>query len=524
MLSELRAPPRFDIYGRQIPSASPVPIDPTFKMPLGWSLNPSEKTQTGLLEERRLERIPHPSYDLDKDGKVGGADLIISKLFDKDKDGMLNEGERKEAEKALSQGVLDKFVWGVEGSGPTRAYRIIQKRGVIVDQEDFADLKKTYPEMRLPKPAAASLTELRHKRAQARLRSLQTQRETWDRLHPIVVEMEQKEYAQTSHFPYRSLSEKVDLEAKSNRLKGGLSAETTEVSAKKPPSLDYVQKPQFPTKSSLDSERRAEMLHDLYAKKNFEHVNGEQRLLERESRLVTIAPEGHKSKTYSDVKEQIRQETNRSNMEKFSNVVIGIHGQEIPKFEEHLPEYYRAKPGFVEQPHIASSIELHQSRKFWAPADPYKTTDKDEAMPPPDPFKSVHVRSQEKEAKLPDKPTQHLPAPYVSIDPSEIASRPRKLKFRWTTLVHYFAKGSVFAPLKDPEIEQVDEISVEEKKEMKQNTTVGSSEAPAATQGNSSLSLKRGFRFSGNASKRLTKANSTSLIRSSGFTEPSQPM
>lgn len=471
-----------------------------------------------------MERIPHPSYDLDRDGKVGGADLVISKLFDKDKDGMLNEGERKEAEQALSQGVLEKFVWGVEGSGPTRAYRLVQKRGVIVDQEDFADLKKTYPEMNLPKPAIGTITELRQTRAQARLHSLQTQRETWDRLHPFIVEREEKEYSQTSHFPYRSLSEKVDLAIKSHRVKGGLYAESTEVSAKKPPSLDYVEKPQFPSKTAMDSERRTEMLQDLYAKKNFEHVSGEQRLLEREARLVTIAPEGHKSKTYSDVKEKIRQETNRSNMEKFSNVVIGIHGQELPKFEEHLPEYYREKPGFVEKPQIASSIELHQSKKFWAPPDPYKTADKDETMPPPDPFKAVHIRKQEKEAKLPEKPNRHLPAPYTSIDPSEIASRPRKLKFRWTTLVHYFAKGSVFAPLKDPEIEQVDEISVEEKKDLKQNTTIGSSEGPPATLGSTSLSLKRGLRFSGSGSKRLTKANSTSLIRSSGFTEPPKPL
>jgi hypothetical protein len=38
--------------------------------------------------------IPHHSYDLDGDGIVGGRDLVISKLFDKDKDGRLNTAER----------------------------------------------------------------------------------------------------------------------------------------------------------------------------------------------------------------------------------------------------------------------------------------------------------------------------------------------------------------------------------------------------------------------------------------------
>ena len=520
---ELRAPPRYDVYGRQIPSVSPVLIDPNCKMPLGWSLSPSDKTRTGLIEERRLERIPHSSYDLDKDGKVGGSDLVISKLFDKDKDGVLNETERKEAEKALSQGVLEKFVWGVEGSGPSRAYRIIQKRGVIVDQEDFADLKKTYPPTNLPEPAVSTASELKQVRAQERLKRLQSQRETWDRLHPSVVEVEQKEYSKTSHFPYRSLSEKFQQQLQSSRTKSGLLPETTEISAYKPPTMTYVERPKFPSKTSLDSARKTELLSELYAKKNFEHVSGEQRLLEREAKLVTIVPEGQKGKTFSDVRHQIRLETNRSNMEKFSNVVIGIHGQELPKFEEHCPEYYRERPGFVPKPATSSSIELLQSRKFWAPPDPYKTTDKDEEMPPQDPFKTTHVRKQEPAEKLPEKPNRHLPAAYSSRDPSETASKPRKLKYRWTTLVHYFAKGSVFAPLKDPEIEQVDEISVEEKKEGKQNTTVGSSDGPV-TQGSTTMSLKRGMRLAGNAAKRLTKANSTSMIRSSGFTEPPKPL
>lgn len=34
--------------------------------------------------------MPDISFDLDGDGKVGGQDLVIAKLFDKDKDGKLN--------------------------------------------------------------------------------------------------------------------------------------------------------------------------------------------------------------------------------------------------------------------------------------------------------------------------------------------------------------------------------------------------------------------------------------------------
>lgn len=41
--------------------------------------------------------MPHISFDLDGDGIVGNRDLVISKLFDKDGDGRLNTGERKNA-------------------------------------------------------------------------------------------------------------------------------------------------------------------------------------------------------------------------------------------------------------------------------------------------------------------------------------------------------------------------------------------------------------------------------------------
>jgi Ca2+-binding EF-hand superfamily protein len=72
------------------------------------------KTRTNLLQERKKEKIPHISYDLDGDGYVGGRDLVIAKYFDEDKDGILNEKERANAMKALEEGFENKFVWGIE--------------------------------------------------------------------------------------------------------------------------------------------------------------------------------------------------------------------------------------------------------------------------------------------------------------------------------------------------------------------------------------------------------------------------
>lgn len=77
------------------------------------------------------EFIPHPSFDIDGDGIVGGRDLVIAKRFDLDGDGMLNEQERKSALDALKKGYEQKLLWGVEASGPNRSYRVLQARGKI---------------------------------------------------------------------------------------------------------------------------------------------------------------------------------------------------------------------------------------------------------------------------------------------------------------------------------------------------------------------------------------------------------
>ncbi len=35
--------------------------------------------------------------------------------------------------------------WNVEKSGPNRPYRLVQKRGKIIDAEDFLPVTSTYP-------------------------------------------------------------------------------------------------------------------------------------------------------------------------------------------------------------------------------------------------------------------------------------------------------------------------------------------------------------------------------------------
>lgn len=66
----------------------------------------------------------------------------------------------------MLQGIDDKMVWNVEQSGAQRSFRIMQKRGVVVDADDFAAIGTTYPEHPSTKniPNANTIGELRMKR------------------------------------------------------------------------------------------------------------------------------------------------------------------------------------------------------------------------------------------------------------------------------------------------------------------------------------------------------------------------
>lgn len=76
---------------------------------------------------------------------MGGKDYFLAKHFDKDRDGKLNEKESQNAYEEIRNGYEDKFFWNLDKEGANRQTRILQKRGEIVDAEDFSVLTKTYP-------------------------------------------------------------------------------------------------------------------------------------------------------------------------------------------------------------------------------------------------------------------------------------------------------------------------------------------------------------------------------------------
>lgn len=146
-------------------------------------------TQTLLKEERRTEKLPHPSYDLDGDGIVDYKDYFLSKRFDLDQDGRLNTGEKANALQALKNGYENKFYWKVEQTGAHRGKRLLQVRGKIIDAEDFLPIRDTYPKHPLSElpPQVKTAMELKHIRKNETITSLKKTKEEWDKNNPASV-------------------------------------------------------------------------------------------------------------------------------------------------------------------------------------------------------------------------------------------------------------------------------------------------------------------------------------------------
>lgn len=108
---------------------------------------PAIRSRAELQQARKRGRIPDPSYDFDGDGVIGQLDYFVGRSFDKDCDGRLTPGERKQAEQALDSGFLNKYMRGLDSTGDKmRPFSLQQKRGCILSADNAGDISNfTYP-------------------------------------------------------------------------------------------------------------------------------------------------------------------------------------------------------------------------------------------------------------------------------------------------------------------------------------------------------------------------------------------
>ena len=410
-------------------------------------------TQTELLALRRKERVPDISYDLDKDGYVGGRDFVIAKRFDLDGDGKLNEQEKKAAYEGLANNIEDNYYWNVDNRIGAKNFRLLQKRGKIIDAEDFLPVRDTYPKHPLSdvKPAYATFTELKEKRKAQTKKEINDKIKKWEEENPTKFINEEQDLANLTrvHPKYTSIQQIKDEEHRNARIKCGLEPVETHIKdIHHDPTLEYVYNPKHKTKGDLEKEIKRENLEESKKLMNMNHKDEVARLNEREDEIFSKMYSNEDRKTFTKIKEQRRKETNEYNIKTFSKQTIGVHGHELPKFSESekMKEWWKFKDGYVENPKCQSWTEFTEAIKYFKPPgeDLLLNEHRDEEPNWVDPFKRVHVPlpKENKDDKLIIK-INNLNH-FKGFDPNhpqpiDFNETRQQHIYRWTTLVNQFA-------------------------------------------------------------------------------------
>ena len=109
-------------------------------MPQNWApighVGARRRTQTQLLQTRKDEFRPDPSYDLAGDGAVGPREYFIALRFDKGQKGKLTEEERKACLEAIKNGYEENFLFGLEAQAALQDNKDPELLRVRVTQVD----------------------------------------------------------------------------------------------------------------------------------------------------------------------------------------------------------------------------------------------------------------------------------------------------------------------------------------------------------------------------------------------------
>ena len=410
-------------------------------------------TQSQLLALRKKERLPDISYDLDKDGYVGGRDFVIAKRFDVDGDGKLNEIEKKNAYEALANNIEDNYVWNVDNQGGKRPFRLLQKRGKIIDADDFLPVKDTYPKHPLSniKPKFSTLSEMLESRKNQTKKEINDKMKKWEEENPIKFINEEQDLANLTrvHPKYTSINQIKDEMHKNARIKCGLEPIESDIKdTKHDPTLEYVYNPKHKTQKDLIDEIKRENLEEGKKLMNVNFKNEVERLNEREDEIFAKMYSNEDRKTFTKIKEQRRKETNDYNIKTFSKQTIGVHGHELPKFSENekMKEWWKLKDDYKEKPLYQSWNEYTEKKKYYKPPgeDLLLNEHRDEEPNWKDPFKrEYHPLPKVKKSDNLIIKVNNLnlwkdfdPKHPQIIDFSE--KKPQHI-YKWSTLVNQFA-------------------------------------------------------------------------------------
>jgi hypothetical protein len=449
-------PPSYDIYGHQIP---PNPNQSRYNIlaekdniKVPWdSKNQLYKstpmTRTKLLERRKKERIPDISYDLDGDGFVGGRDYVLSKRYDVDGDGKLNEIERKNALEGIENGVEKEYVWNLENQGGKRAFRILQKRGKIIDAEDFIPLQDTYPKhpisFKEPKNGIKTLSELKEYRYQKTKDEIIEKMKIFEKNHPFKIVQESYHLENKNQPLYHSINEIKDKLHRDARIKAGLSEKETDIKiTDKDPTLAYIYSPKHKVKGDIRKDLLQESKDISNILTSRKHLNDTERLKIREDEIFDKLYHKEDGFTYTKLKEQRRLKQNEYNLKTFADHPKGVHGHELPKFSanENTKEFWKFQDGYVENPKHKSQFEYLQEIKYWKKPEELLLSEHREYEP--EKVKRNFTMPNKKDEIMPNVNKINF---YEGFDPYYVKPIEYKVKsdhnYRWSSLVSKFSSG-----------------------------------------------------------------------------------
>ena len=494
-------PPSYDLYGHQIPiNRNKVQYNilsekEDIKTP--WdSTNPLSQstpmTRTKLLELRKKENIPDISYDLDGDGYVGGRDYVLSKRFDVDGDGKLNEIEKKNALEAIKNGVEREYVWNLENQGGKRYFRILQKRGKIIDAENFVPLQESYPKhpisFKEPKNGVHTLNELKEYRKNKTKEEISEKVKKFHKEHSAnsnnnLINENNYYFPEMKEKPkYSSINDIRDELHKEARKKVGLNENESDIkNYDLSPTLKYVYSPKHKTKGDIKKDLIKESQEISKILNSRKHLNEIERLKQREDEIFNKLFQSEEGFTLTKLKEQRRLELNKYNLKTFAHRPRGVHGHELPKFSanENTKEFWKLREGYVENPKHKSQLEYLQEIKYWKKPEELLLSEHRDYIEPKREKRAVTLPNKVKDDITPNINQINF---YKGFDPSYVKPIDYKVRsvhrYRWTSLMDKFLSGKfksgrLFEALenedKKKEAENAKKIKKEEIKETKED-------------------------------------------------------
>jgi len=308
-------------------------------VPRGWDNQPKISSRAELMAQRRRDKIPDSTFDLDGDGCVSKEDYTISLRNDKDKDGRLNTAERKVALAEL------------EAGRPAAKFEKLRP----ITAPEFVRLDSTgWPQRNLPKevpPTRTALLETRRKELVTKNhKGYLKYEDAMSKVQPAWKSSEEYQLCQTKAAetmpPKKTRSVEMEALKQTKRKDAGLSATMHTLNpdrvALDPAAhisgvvwyedpaqgalMGYRENPQHFTRSSLQNDRRTTMLDNL--EESVRRVgptfkNMRMRLEDRENSEFLAA-----KIALSDPSNRVRSDLTQTRREDNVNQLVGMWGND----------------------------------------------------------------------------------------------------------------------------------------------------------------------------------------------------